>query len=104
MASVFNEVVLGWGGKEYRVTPDMRLLNRIENDVSLSRLAYRMGQGDVPVSQLAMVVATMLRHAGADASDEAVYQEIMTGDADAVQQMAGSVMQAVFPTPKKSSE
>ncbi len=104
MASVFQEITLGWAGKEYRVTPTMRLLNSIEQDVSLSRLAYRMGQGDVPISQLAVVVATMLRQAGADASDEEVYQEIMTGDADSVQQMASSVMQAVFPAPKKSAK
>ena len=29
MAAVFEELVIEWGGKEYRVTPDMRLLNRI---------------------------------------------------------------------------
>lgn len=104
MASVFQEITLGWGGKEYRVTPTMRLLNSIEQDVSLSRLAYRMGEGDVPISQLAMVVATMLRQAGAKVTDEEVYQEIMTGESDSVQAMASSVMQAMFPSPKKSGE
>lgn len=104
MASVFQEITLGWGGKEYRITPNMRLLNSIEQDISLSRLAHRMGEGDTPISQLAVVVGTMLRHAGADVSDEAVYQEIMTGDKRAIKDMASSVMLAAFPAPKKSDQ
>jgi len=101
MAAIFKEVTLGWGGEEYSVTPTMRLLNKIEQDISLSEMAYRMSVGKVPMSQLAVVIGTMLRSAGAKASDEEVYQELMTGDAEGVQQMAGSVMEAVFPTPKK---
>ncbi len=102
MAAVFQEVKLGWGGKEYAVTPDMRLLNKIEQDISLSRLAYRMSTGDVPMSQLASVIAIMLQAGGAKVSDAEVYQELMTGSTEAVQEMAGTVIQAVFPSPKKS--
>lgn len=102
MAAVFEEVTLGWGGEEYTITPNMKLLNRIEQEISLSRLAYRMSAGDVPMSQLASVVATMLQSAGARCTDEEVYQELMTGDPGSVQEMAGTVMSAVFPQPKKS--
>lgn len=104
MTAVFEEVTLDWGGEVYRITPDMRLLNKIEQDISLSRLAYRMSQGDVPMSQLATVIGTMLRHGGAKVKDDEVYQELMTGDESAIQTMAASVMQAVFPQPKKSAE
>ena len=102
MAAVFREVNLGWAGEDYKITPTMRLLNQIEQDISLSELAYRMSTGKVPMSQLAVVIGTMLRSAGAKASDEEVYQELMTGDMDAVQSMATAVMEAVFPQPKKS--
>jgi len=102
MAAVFREVMLGWGGEEYRITPTMALLNKIEQDISLSELAYRMSVGKVPMSQLAVVIGVMLRSAGAKASDEEVYQELMTGDAEAVQGMAAAWMEAVFPQPKKS--
>lgn len=102
MAAVFNEVHLTWNGKEYSITPDMRLLNKIEQDISLSELAYRMSMGKVPMSQLAVVIGVMLRKGGANASDEEVYQELMTGDAVGVQDMAATVMEAVFPQPKKS--
>ncbi len=104
MAAVFQEVKLGWGGKEYAVTPDMRLLNKIEQDISLAEMAHRMSVGKVPMSQLAVVIGFMLRHGGAKVSDEEVYQELMTGDGGAVQEMAATVMQAVFPAPKKSPE
>jgi len=102
MAAVFREVELGWGGETYSVTPTMALLNKIEQDISLSELAYRMSVGKVPMSQLAVVIGVMLRSAGAKASDEEVYQELMTGDSEAVQGMASAVMEAVFPQPKKS--
>lgn len=102
MTAIFQEVTLTWNGEEYSVTPDMRLLNKIEQDISLSELAYRMSTGKVPMSQLAVVIGTMLRKGGAKATDEEVYQELMTGDPGAVQDMAGNVMQAVFPQPKKS--
>jgi len=103
MAAVFQEVTLGWGGEEYSITPTMRLLNKIEQDISLSQLAHRMYQGDVPMSHLASVIAIFLQSAGAKATDEEVYQELMTGDPEAVQEMAGAIMMAVFPQPKKSA-
>ena len=102
MSAVFREIQLGWCGKQYSITPTMKLLNKIEQDISLSELAYRMSVGKVPMSQLAVVIGVMLRSAGAKATDEEVYQEMMTGDAEAVQGMAAAVMEAVFPQPKKS--
>lgn len=102
MAAIFQEIQLGWGGEQYSITPTMKLLNKIEQDVSLARLAHRMSVGDVPMSQLACVIGTLLRAAGANASDEEVYSEMMTGEPGAIQDMASTVMLAVFPQPKKS--
>lgn len=104
MSAVFEEVTLGWRGETYNITPDMRLLNRIEQTVSLSRLANRLVNADPPISQLATVVAEMLRKGGAQVTDEEVYQELMTGDPDAVHQMAAVVMRAVFPQPLGKGE
>lgn len=102
MASVFKEVSLTWDGESFNITPTMAVLNRIENTVSLSRLAHRLATGDPPLSQLASVIGIMLREAGSDATDEHVYQELMTGSTDAVQEMAGAVMTAVFPQSGKA--
>ena len=103
MAGVFETVHITWQGTEFDIVPDMETLNRIENQLSLSRLAHRLATGDAPLSHLATVMGILLRDAGADAPDDEVYQELMTGDVKAVQDMAGLVMQAVFPQPKKST-
>jgi len=104
MAGVFKEITLQWNGAEYRVTPTMRIINTIENDVSLARLASRMQSGDAPMSQLAVVVGHLLRAAGASVQDEEVYQEIMTGDSQAIQDLTAAVLDGVFPAPKKSGK
>lgn len=102
MSAIFNEMRLTWKGKEYRVKPTMALLNKIEQEVSLSRLAARITTGDAPFSHLALVISHFLRSAGAaQASPEAVYQVIMSAEQEAVAQMAGAVMLAVFPSTGK---
>lgn len=101
MASIFRKVILAYQGTEYTITPTMRLINDIEQEISLSRLAQRLATGDPPLSHVATVVASLLRGAGAKCSDDDVYQELMTGDSDAVKNMATAVIEAVFPESKK---
>lgn len=102
MASIFQEVVLTWRGTEYRITPTMRLLNRIEQDVSLAVLAGRISNGDVPITHIATAVSIMLQSKGAKASAEDVYAELLGDDPEVVSEMAQAIMLAAFPTPKKS--
>lgn len=104
MAAVFKEIMLKWNGAEYRVTPTMRVINSIENEVSLALLAYRVQSGNPPLSHLATVIAHLLRAAGASVQDDEVYQEIMTGDAESVQGLTATVLEGVFPAPKKSNK
>jgi hypothetical protein len=103
MAAVFRDLVLHWKGNEYRVKPTMTILNRIEQDVSLSVLAYRISSGTPPLSQLATVISHFLNAAGVrDVTAEDVYVEIMNGDKKIVGDMAGAVMLAVFPQAGKA--
>lgn len=102
MTAIFREMVLTWHGTEYRVKPTMALLNRIEQEVSLSRLASRISTGDVPLTHLASVIAHFLRAAGARATSEDVYLAIMSGDENTVSSMTSAVMLAVFPQSKNS--
>jgi hypothetical protein len=97
MSAVFRELELSWGGQTYRVKPTMGLLNRIEQDVSLSSVAYRIGQGQPPVSQLALIISAFLAEAGCKASPEDVYAELMLGDAEQFRAMAEAVLLATFP-------
>lgn len=97
MSSIFNEVTLSWGGRDYTIKPTMDLVNRIENKHSLARLAYRMGQGDTPLSHVAGVLGILLRSAGAKVDDGEIYTELMTGDSESIQAMCSTVLVAVFP-------
>jgi len=100
MAGVFQELEIEWKGKTYRVKPTMQLINRIEQDVSLSRLAQRMYKGDVPASHIATVVGHLLRSAGVDVKDEELYLEMMTGNnPDVISGMCAAVVVAAFPSP-----
>jgi hypothetical protein len=96
--TVFRDVTITWRGKEYSVTPSMRLMRSIEmGDISLSDIAVRTAQGRPPVSHLAYVISRMLQSAGAPVSEEDVYAEILRGEQDQVQNMIGVVLMAFTP-------
>lgn len=97
MSAVYQDIQLSWKGKDYTIKPDMRLMHAIEQHFSLARVARRIAQGDVPLSHMATMVAIMLRSAGADVTDDDVFIELMTGDTQAVQDMAVALITAAFP-------
>lgn len=96
--SIFRDVTISWRGKEYIVTPSMRLMRSIEmGDISLSDIAVRTSQGRPPVSHMAFVIAKMLQSVGANVSEDEVYSEILRGDPAQVQNMIGTVLVAFSP-------
>lgn len=100
MSAIFRDVVITWQGKEYRVKPTMRLINTIEQQVSLSLTAQRMAQGRPPISHIATIAGVMLRSAGCEVTDEELYLEISTGDND-ISDLVAAIFDAAFPVPKK---
>lgn len=97
MAAVYPELQLSWQGKDYRIKPTMALLNRLEQHFSLARLAHRIVTGDTPLSHMAVMVGEMLRFAGAQVTDDEVLEQLLTGDQDAVHEMALALITAAFP-------
>src|SRR5690554_10296 len=97
MAAVYQDILMEWEGTEYTVKPTMRLMQDIEQKFSISRVAHRITQGDVPLSHMAAIVGAMLRSAGAEVTDDDVFSELMTGDAQVVQDMAIALISAAFP-------
>lgn len=99
MAAVFQELVLEWEGNEYRITPTMSLINRIEaQDISLSGIALMTSQGRPPFGHIATAVALILQQAGVkDATPEKVYGEITRMEADVLTGMIEAIMLAAFP-------
>lgn len=96
--AIFRDVTITWRGKDYTVTPSMRLMRLIEmGDISLSDIAVRTSQGRPPISHLAFVISKMLQSVGAEISEEEVYSEILRGDQSQVQNMIGVVLMAFSP-------
>lgn len=96
--AIFRDVTITWRGREYTVTPTMRLMRSIEmGDISLSDIAVRTSQGRPPISHLAFVVSKMLQSVGAEINEEEVYSEILRGDHTQVQNMIGVVLMAFSP-------
>ncbi len=102
MAGVFPTVSVNWQGVDYDIVPNMKLINEIENRFGLARFSGRIESGDPPLSHLASILAMMLRHAGAEATDEEVMQDLVHGSPEEVLDVASKVLYAVWPQSKKS--
>jgi hypothetical protein len=104
MSAIFRTVELAWDGKTYEVKPTMALLNKIEQRVSLASLIRGMSTDAPPISHMAFVIGEFLRAAGARVDDAEIYQEMMTGDGEALISMRDAIFAAIFPEPKKKGE
>jgi len=102
--SVFREITIAWNGKDYAVTPTMRLLRRIENEqVSLTDIAVRASQGKPPISHISLVLSVLLKSAGAPhASEEEVYQELIEGNEKTVLALVSATLEAFAPSDENS--
>ena len=79
MAPVYREIVLEWNGATYNVTPTYKLIQHIEQRLSLASLLDRTLNGQPPLSQLADLVAACLKAAGCkdkDATAENINAEL----------------------------
>lgn len=97
MAAIFEPITIGWRGEEYTITPTMRLLNQVEQRVSLSAIAHHLSIGEPRLSHIATALSVLLQAAGVKVSDGEVYQELMSADAEEITAMATAVVAAAFP-------
>lgn len=65
--------------------------------MSLQFMLSELQRGRVKLSHLAFVMATVLRDAGADVTEDAMLTEMVTGDQKAVFALATNVLGAIFP-------
>ena len=104
MAAIFEEVTIAWQGEEYTVTPTYRMVQQIEQRVSIAGMSDRIMRGEPPISHMAEVIAIMLRHGGAKVTPEDVYAELMTtDDVEALSGLAHTVVTAFVPGKKSAS-
>jgi hypothetical protein len=75
--AILKTVELAWHGKPYSVDVTMALINRIEDDVNLMKLAQRIGRNDPPLSHIAVVFSHLLRAAGC--KEQCTPEEVWAG-------------------------
>ncbi len=105
MSAIYDPVTLTWDGEEYTVTPTYRMVQQIEQHVSIAGLAARLQEGQPPISHIAFVVSYLLSKAGKPVSAEDVYAAMVTDmDADAMQEFASVAVSAFVPGKKPDSD
>lgn len=103
MAFVYPEVSIEWAGVEYSTKATFKVINKIEQSVSLAGLVTKVQSGDVPLSHLATVYGNLLRGAGVVVEDEEVFAAMFGADNDSelsqqeVIALAASALAACFP-------
>lgn len=96
--AVFRDLEISWRGRDYTITPTMRLMRQIEmGDISLTDIAVRTSQGRPPISHIAYVLTKLLNSAGAAVAEDEVYEELINGDQEAVGELMMVVLTAFTP-------
>lgn len=80
--SIFDEIVLTWNGKEYKIPPGqvMGAIARIEDVLTLKELGGYAQRNDVPLAKVSQAYGVVLRYAGAHVKDEEVYAALFDGN------------------------
>jgi type II secretory pathway component PulK len=104
MSFIYPEVTIEWAGVEYSTKATFKVINKIEQTVSLAGLVTKVQQGDVPLSHLATVYGNLLRGANVNVSDEEVFASMFDANASSelsqqdVIALAAGALSACFPT------
>lgn len=98
--AILKHVKLTWNGSVYDVAVTMALINRIEENVNLMRLATRLQSADPPLSQVAVVFAHLLNAGGCKVTDAEVWTGMFQGGEQTpiqVIEAATAALACVFP-------
>ncbi len=79
--SIFRDITVSFGGKDYVVTPSIRLMRMVEAKArrddptfNLAMSVYRMTVGDVSHGDISFILCEMLNSAGAKTTADEVWQ------------------------------
>jgi hypothetical protein len=80
--AVFNEIKLQWRGEAFAIPPGRVLgaIAEIEEIITFHEVLEKMAAGRPPVVPIARAYGAVLRYAGAEVSDEQVYEGMFMGE------------------------
>ena len=109
MAAIFNDVLITYNGKQYTVKPTFEMINKIEQPefsgglgISLAGLSARSANGQVAVTEVARIMALMLRSQVCDVTDGDMYVALMA--CENMQELLNAVLNSFFPVVKSEQE
>lgn len=100
--TVFRDVTITWRGKDYVVSPSLRMLRTIEMmGISIFGVASSIQSGTPAFASIATIAGIMLRSAGANVSDDEIFADMQNAlkseQAQSVVEMMGAVLTAFNP-------
>jgi hypothetical protein len=80
--SIFEDVLITWSGTEYKIESSrvMGAIARVEEVITLKELFEFHQKNSAPLAKLSMAFAAVLNYAGANVTEEKVYEAMFTGD------------------------
>ena len=102
--AINKRIQLTWKDQQYDVLMTMRLIEKVEEHLNLSRMVSDCSAGDLKVSHAARLIATLLEHAGAKVTTEEIWEDIFSGgdfSPTAMVETVTAIMGTIFPEPKK---
>lgn len=95
-----KRVKLSFDGQDYETQVTLDVIAEMEQRVNLLKLAQSLATGDVKMSHVAIVFASLLRSAGAKVTDDDVWQAMFGDGAADVVSAATIALSCVFPETK----
>lgn len=90
-----RELLLSYGGKEYRCKVTFDVLMAIENKVAIHNLGLRIGAGEAPVSHIIWVYFNLLLSAGAELTIDDAHESAKTNQKD-FEKVVSFLLEEVF--------
>lgn len=103
--NIWKDIEIEYKGETYTVKPTLELINKLEqrDGCSLTSLMMRAAKADIPSSISAIIIATVVNHAGGKTTPEQVYQEL-GGISIELSRIAADIIIACLPQPKTSEK
>ena len=104
MASIWNDIEITWQDEEYKVKPNLELINYLERKPgrSISQMVLRMSQNDLPSGAACELISDIINYAGGKVTAEDVFAET-GGIGINVLNLADTILVALMPPPKEGT-
>ena len=100
MAAINRAINITFKGKPYSIKMTMATIDAIEDKMNIVSFIQRLSSGDVRLSHAAKLFSIVLNEAGAETTQEEVYNEMFAGgdnSAHAVVEACGYIVSTIFP-------